>query len=262
MPHPCPPAAQRLARRALPCLTIVLGGLGASIAQATVLLFDQTRNPATGVAVVPVYAGANLPGDYGDRVAGTPQDVPGGQYTYGEAGEGFTPNVVLDFSLGVPAASGEVQMWTAGYGGLNNVVFGTPGSQQLIVGFTADPGYRVRLHGFDLAGYPGQDYTIAGVTVHDGTRTLFAAADVVVGGDAFGQPLTRFSFDTALSGDSLRLQIDYANIAAARQDNIGLDNLRFSQVASAVPEPAVWGLLMSGLALLAWRAGRQAQRNG
>ena len=37
-----------------------------------------------------------LPGDYGDHVTGAVMAVPGGFFTYGEGGEGFTPDVSLD----------------------------------------------------------------------------------------------------------------------------------------------------------------------
>jgi hypothetical protein len=242
--------------RTLP-LMFVLGALASGSAHATVLLFDQTRNPATGVAVEPIYAGADLPQDYGDRVAGSPQDVTGGQYTYGNAGEGFTPNVEVAYSLGLATGAGEVQMWISGYGGLTNVIFGTPGSQRIDIQFTADPGYSVLLHGFDLAGYPGADYTINGVAVLEGSNTLFSQSNVLVGGDGFGQPFTHFDFSTPLAGSSLTLQIDYSNIASGQQDNIGLDNLRFSQFPSPVPEPSAWVFFLAGCGLLGWVARRR-----
>ena len=247
--------------RALRRLTIlfILGELISGAAQATVLQFDQTRSAATGTTVEPVYAGADLPQDYGDRVGGSPQTVSGGQYTYGNEGEGFTPNVEIAYSLGIPTASGEVQMWPFGYGGLTNVVFGTPGSQQINIQFSADPGYSVLLHGFDLAGYPGADYTINGVAVLEGANTLFSQFNVLVGGDGFGQPFTHFEFSTPLSGNSLTLQIDYANIASGQQDNIGLDNLRFSQFPSPVPEPSSWAYLLSGIGLVAWAVRKQGR---
>lgn len=231
---------------------LLVGNLASQAAQATVLQFDQTRNPATGVAVEPVYAGADLPQDYGDRVGGSPQAVSGGQYTYGDEGEGYTPNVEIAYSLGVATASGKVQMWTTGYGGLSNVIFGTPGSQWIDIQFTADPGYSALLHGFDLAGYPGTDYVINEVSVFDASNTLFSQSNVTVGGDALPQPFTHFEFATPLSGSTLTLRIDYANIAAGTQDNIGLDNLRFSQFPSPVPEPSNWVYLLAGISLIAW----------
>lgn len=236
----------------------LLLGLAANAAQATVLQFDQTRSPATGTTVEPVSAGADLPQDYGDRVGGSPQTVSGGQYTYGNEGEGYTPNVEVAYALGISTASGEVQMWTTGYGGLTNVVFGTPGSQQINIEFSADPGYVVLLHGFDLAGYPGTDYTINGVSVFEGSNILFSQSNVLVSGDGFGQPFTHFEFSTPLSGSSLTLQIDYANISSSQQDNIGLDNLRFSQFPSPVPEPAGWAYLLAGIGMVAWAVRRRA----
>lgn len=257
MKHSVGPKTGPRASRRLTIL-FILGGLISGAAQATVLQFDQTRSAATGTTVEPVYAGANLPQDYGDRVGGSPQTVSGGQYTYGNEGEGFTPNVEIAYALGIPTASGEVQMWTSGYGGLTNVAFGTPGSQQINIQFSADPGYSVLLHGFDLAGYPGADYTIDGVAVFEVSNTLFSQSNVVVGGDGFGQPFTHFEFSTPLSGSSLTLQIDYANIASGQQDNIGLDNVRFSQFPSPVPEPSTWAFFLAGCGLLVWVARRRS----
>ena len=238
----------------------LLGTLVSGTAGATILQFDQARSRATGSTVEPTYAGAGLPQDYGDRVAGSPQSVSGGQYTYGNAGEGYTPNVEVAYSLGVATGAGEVRMWTTGYGSLNNVIFGPPGSQRIDIQFTADPGYSVLLHGFDLAGWPEADYTINGVSVLEGANTLFSQSSVLVEGDGIGDPFTRFDFSTPLSGPSLTIQIDYSNIASGSQDNIGLDNLRFSQFPSPVPEPSGWACLLAGVSLVAWAVRRQGGR--
>jgi hypothetical protein len=232
---------------------LLVGNLASQAVQATVLQFDQTRNAASGVAVEPVYAGADLPQDYGDRVGSSPQSVSGGQYTYGNAGEGYTPNVEVTYLLGVGPA---VQMWTTGYGSLANVIYGSHGSQWIDIQLTADPGYSVLLHGFDLAGWANTDYLISGVSVFEASNTLFAQTNVTVGG-AFTQPFTHFEFSTPLSGSNLTLRVNYANLAANIQDNIGLDNLRFSQFPSPVPEPSNWVYLLAGTGLVAWAVRRR-----
>ena len=112
-------------------------GVWASEARASILLFDQMRE--LGV-VVPTVSGNDVPQDYGDRVAGSMQAVPGGLFTYGEAGEGFTPNLVVDYFSNVPFGSG-VSLWQDSYGDLINVVFGNQNSNMMSVRLTADAGF-------------------------------------------------------------------------------------------------------------------------
>ena len=236
-------------------LCVLLGCL-ASNAEATILQFDQTRSAVSGDIVEPVSAGADLPQDYGDRVAGSPQAVPGGQYTYGNAGEGYTPNVEVAYFLSNAVVPEAVQMWLLSYGDLSNVIFGLPGSEQLNILFTADPGYVVQLYGFDLAGYPFRDYTINRVEVLEGATSLFAQPNAPVAGTSH----TSFDFTTPLAGASLLIQIDYSNITPSQQDNIGLDNLRFGQFPSPVPEPSSWVFFLAGCGLLGWVARRRTHR--
>ncbi len=150
---------------------------------ATILEFDQMR--ALG-AVVPIVSGNDVPQDYGDRVAGTFQAVPGGTFTYGEAGEGFTPNVVVEYVSSGPAGGNDVSLWQDSYGDLMNVVFGNQSSNTLNVRLTSDAGFNVLLHGFDLGGWPNTDYTINAVRVLDGGSELFSQSDVRVEGDSTG----------------------------------------------------------------------------
>jgi hypothetical protein len=212
--------------------------------------------------VGPATSGGRLPADYGDRVTRAAMTVPGGQFTYGEAGEGFTPNVVLDlFSAAASETDPRVNLWQTGYGDLVNVIFaegpGTAGAPRLSVRFTADPGFSVDLYGFDLAGF-GSDYVIAGVTVFAGATTLYAQPDVLVQGDALGAQHTRFAFDAPLSAPELLLEIDLSNLPAGSQDNVGLDTLRFGQAPPpAIPEPATALLLLAGLAIVAMARSRR-----
>ena len=164
-------------------------------AQATVLLFDQMRE--LGV-VVPTVSGNDVPQDYGDRVAGAVQAVPGGFFTYGEAGEGFTPNLVVDY-----VTSGYVvKLWQDSYGDLINVAFGNQNSNIFGIKLTADVGFSALLYGFDLGGWPLADYTINAVRVLDGADLLFSQRDVLVEGDANGPRHTEFSFETPLDSSA------------------------------------------------------------
>ncbi len=239
-------------------LRIILAGafvLSPSFAGATILLFDQARDAGTQTTVGPIASGGTLPADYGDHVTGAVVAVPGGFFTYGEDGEGFTPDVTVDiFSAAATATDAAVNLWVDGYGNLQNVIFadgpGTAGAPMLSVRFIAAPGYVVDLHGFQLAGF-GEDYVIAGVSVLAGAATLFSAADVLVEGDSSGPGHTAFAFDTPMSAPELLLQVDVSNLLPGRQDNIALDSIRFGQTPPpAVPEPTVLLMLCGGLLII------------
>ncbi|HUT40260.1 MAG TPA: VPLPA-CTERM sorting domain-containing protein [Gammaproteobacteria bacterium] len=214
---------------------------------ATVLIFDQSRN-ATQTTVVPTSAGSVVQQDYGDNVTGSPMNVPGGQFTYGNQGEGFTPNVVVDYF-----SDTGVGQWTIQYGDLTNVLFaGEPltgaSPNTLNVRLTADLGFEVQLYHFDLAGWANTDYTINGVSVFSNTAMLFSENNVLVEGDSSGPGHTAFDFATPLSAQQLVIEIDFSNILTGSQDNIGIDNIRFGQNPPAlIPIPATAWLFGSGL---------------
>ncbi|PVV19519.1 MAG: hypothetical protein B6D78_13235 [gamma proteobacterium symbiont of Ctena orbiculata] len=108
--------------------------------KASILTFDQIR---IGGVVSPTSSGNNLEDDYGDRITGSPMNVPGGQFTYGNGGEGSTPNVVIEFFAGNGT---NLSLWTNEYGDLNNVAFGNNDSgASLNFQLTADPGFVVDL---------------------------------------------------------------------------------------------------------------------
>ena len=228
-----------IVRQRVACLAgaIVLAGV-ADVGMATVLIFDQSRS-ATGTLVVPVTSGASVPQDYGDRAAQSPQAVSGGAFTYGEEGEGFTPNVVADYFTDSDTTAPRVSLWQADYGDLTNVMFALSDSAALNIGVTADDGFDVLLYHFDLGGWSRTDYTIAAVRVLDRATPLFEQNNVVVHGDATGPGHTAFDFPTPLIGGDLQIRIEYANLPAGQQDNIGIDNIRFGQT----PEPGATAAL-------------------
>lgn len=243
-------------------LLLAAGCALAGNSYATILVFDQSRS-ATGSTVVPILAGAVVPQDYGDHVTGSPMDVTGGQFTYGNGGEGFTPNITADYM----SAAG-VSLWTTQFGDLINVLFARSpqsgaGSNTLDVLLTADPGFQVQLYHFDLAGWANADYTINAVNIFGDGTLLFSQANVLVEGDFNGSRHTAFDFSTPLTAAQLLIQIDIGNIAAGNQDNIGLDNIRFGQTPpAAIPVPAAGVLFGSGLVLLAARFRRRPARRG
>jgi hypothetical protein len=255
-------ARRRRGRTLLLALALALAPAAAS--HATVLLFDQERGTGTNPPVLPTSSGGTLPADYGDNVTGAVMAVPGGVFTYGDGGEGFTPDVTLDiFSAAATDTDPRVNLWQTGYGDLVNVIFadgpGTAGAPLLSIRFTAAPGFAVDLYGFDLAGF-GVDYTIAGVSVLAGATTLFSETNVLVQGDMVGPRHTSFAFATPLSASELLLQVDVSNLASGIQDNVALDSVRFGQTPPrVVPEPGAALLAALALALAAVRRRSSAR---
>ncbi len=238
---------------------------GALPAAATVLLFDQDAN---GHPMQPGAVGSALPRGYGDRVSAAVMPYPGGSLTYGDGGEGFTPNITVNlFAAGATPADPRVRLWHQGYGDLVNVLFGegpgTAGAPQLFVQLLADPGYLVDLYGFDLAAFGGRDLVIASVEVFAGPQALFSVTDLLVEGDTAGARRTHLDFGGApLSASELLIRVDVSNLAPGIQDNIGLDSLRFGQTPPppvlSVPEPSSTALLGAALLALVWRLRARA----
>ncbi len=225
-------------------------------AHATILLFDQQRDATSASVVQPTSSGGSLPPDYGDNVTGAVMAVPGGLFTYGDGGEGFTPHVTVDiFSSAATPSEARARLWQTGYGDLVNVVFGEGpgigGAPLLSVLLSASDGHVVDLYGFELAGWSNADYTIAGIDVLAGSVPLFSETDVLVQGDFSGPRHTTFTFEQPHSAPEILLRLDLSNLAASVQDNIGIDSIRFGQTPPAVPEPAAVLLLLGGLALAA-----------
>ncbi len=239
--------------------TVLAFGAQPDSASATILLFDQERDAVSSTIVGPTTSGGVVPLDYGDNVTGATMAVPGGFFTYGNGGEGFTPDVTVDFftSLATPG-NPQVTLWQVGYGDLVNVVFaggpGTSGSPQLNIRLTAAPGVVVDLYGFDLAGF-NEDYTIAGVEVLAGATSLFSASDFLVEGDLSGPRRSSIEFAGGISAQELLVRLDLSNLPPGIQDNIGIDSIRFGQTPRNVPEPGTATLLLGGLAALGARRG-------
>ena len=177
---------------------------------------------------------------YGDRITTTTS----GSFTYGSA-EGFTPNVEVSYGDNDPS------FWTAGYGNLTNVLYDeTDVTGFITISFVADPGFEVVLHGFDLATFSGSDDTIdlVGVGVAPLSSSLFEDTNAVISATTS----TVYNFLTPLQDSELVITIDARNIGGL-SDNIGIDNITFSQVA--IPEPS--SALLLGLGALGIVARRR-----
>ncbi len=193
-----------------------------AVASATILTFDQGT----------VANFDNVDQAYGDDVEATTE----GMFGYGVGTEGFTPDVQISYGDSDPT------LWTTGYGDLVNVLYEATGSTGVLtVTLTADPGFLVQLYEFDAAGWPNTDYTIDAVRVSDGGSDLFLQTDVFIS----GATSTPFDFTASpLTAPQLILEIDARNLGAS-SDNIGIDNIRFGQVA--IPEPSTFALALLSL---------------
>ena len=204
-------------------------------ASATVLTFDQ----------IDVADNAAINQSYGDRVTGG-SDAVG---SYGTAG-GATGNVVVEYlNLG----PNESLLWTTGYNDLENVLFVEPDgtAEPIALRFTADAGYNVVLNSFTIGNFGGA-VTLPNIRVSDGTSNLLDVDNFALeatSGDAS-------IFEPGAQGQELTLFVDLFGLGG-NSDNIGLDNISFSQIAvSAVPLPAGLPLMLGGFGLLAWMRRR------
>jgi len=193
----------------------LLGGINASV-----LTFD-----ISGISNF-----QNVNQTYGDNITATTI----GGFSYGAA-EGFTPNVTVTYGDTDPA------LWTTGYGNLTNVLFEDADATGILtITFDADPGYEVRLHSFDLASFSG-DRIVDLVDVNSASSSLFSENNSLISGTTS----TLYNFVSPLQADDIIISIDARNLGS-NNDDIGIDNIVFSQVA--VPEPS--SALLIGLGCL------------
>jgi hypothetical protein len=199
------------------------------MAQATVLTFVNDAGGGLG------NFGA-LSQAYGDNVSAATQ----GGFGYG-ADFGFTPNITADYGTN---GAGTATTWDTAYGDLLNVVYASQGAAFELT-LTAEEGFFVQLHGFDLGGWSFTDYIINSVQVLDGGgAVLFGQSEVAIEGT---NGHTDFDFGLPLSAAVLRIRFDATNLGG-NSDNIGIDNVAFSQT-TVIPEPATAGVLAAALAL-------------
>ncbi len=214
--------------------TILLAALAMAVvsAQATVLTFDI--DGAT--------AGSTMPQNYGDNV--TAADM--GIFHY-DISNGTTPDVTVDY-VGLGSSQTDLNFWTTGYSDLTNVVeFEPDGAAGYNLVFTGSNGNGVRLESFDLGNWGGA-VTLAALRVRNELgAVVWSQTNIAVP----GSNAPHLSFAPNVAGQALTLEVDLTGLGG-NSDNIGLDNIAFSQ--EAVPEPlTLVGLCAAG----AWFARRR-----
>lgn len=184
-------------RKLVACMLICSGGVAPS--HATTLTFDFTPTEYD--------CGGNgcIPPDYGSRI-------------------GDTPNVAVSYSVLAPGAP-RFSVWNSGYGELLKALghgsFNVPGEIVL----TPDPGYGVRLRGFQIAGWFSPYQTDIAIYDSNGTRAnpnLFEFSGLVPGAASIS-PLT----SPVVSFGEIRIYV--SNIGST-----GIDNLSFEQLPADI----------------------------
>lgn len=214
--------------RAIRTLSAVLcAGYLLSGAYATVLTFDNSPN--------------TIPYDYGSRVDASGVDV-GGRTNFNLT-HGETPNVAVQmFTANYSDWSQQTNLylWGGGYADLTDVAYHSPNQGARFI-FTADSEYYVRLHSFQMGGWPRSDRTLPFLQVLVDGNAVFTQTNIVISGTT----ANTFSFDpNAVKGGVIEIRF-------GNEWNVAIDNIGFSQ--ELIPEPASLTLLGAGLAGLALR---------
>jgi len=205
-----------------------------SSAYATVLTFDNVDPDSAPYNYQPI------PLNYGDRVDALGFDS-GGRENF-DLTHGATPNVAVQmFNADYSDWSqlGDLFVWVNNFADLTDVANHAPDYAARFI-FTADPGYYVRLHSFQMAGY-STEQTLPFLQVLVDGNPVFTQTDIVISGTT----ADTFSFDPNVVKGSV-IEIRFGN-----NWDVGIDNIGFSQ--ELIPEPASLTLLGAGLAGLALR---------
>ena len=195
----------------------------ATVAFGTVLTFDNLT-------------GGSIPFDYGSRVNASGTDAAG--RTGYDLTFGATPNVAVqmfwaDYSGGTWNQVTNLGRWSSGYANLTNVAYTYDGGRII---FTADAGHEVRLHSFQMGGWPNTNRTLPFLQVLLDGNPVFTQTNVAISGTT----ANTFSFDPNVVKGGV-IEIRFGN-----DWNVAIDNIGFSQ--ELIPEPASITLLVGGLA--------------
>ncbi len=168
-----------------------------------------------------------MPQAYGDFVTNTTM----GAYSYGESGEGFTPNVAVEY---IGDGGDGLDFWTTGYGDLVNIVENEDnGERWTIIRFAATLGCETVLHSLDMGNYIYSPIVIDSITVtNESGAVLFQTNNFTLGANAADHTHINFG---SITGQVLTLVLDLQTAAITiDNDKVGLDNITFSQIGTAI----------------------------
>lgn len=218
----------------------------AAAANATVLTFD----PVVGNDALVLQA-------YGDRVNSADQSG----FQYG-SDLGWTPNVVVEYRP-------NMRYRTTGIGDFENCLYREDsGNRILEINLSADLGFEVCLHYFDLASQLGEALPVKSIQITTGQLVVLYREDWQVIPDIVeprplpvgesGTPThRRFSFDPAIcNSPALKIRIELDNLGV-KVPRIGIDNIGFSQ-NPPVPSPGSAALVTVAGGLLLGRRSRRS----
>lgn len=222
------------------CLALSCMLVSAGRSAASVLIFE-TEGGGTLASTALDGSGVN----YGNRVTNAVQDG----YRYGLSG-GETPNVIVNYGTNPTGSS--FYGFHEGFGDLEYVVYGkddvgiTDSISELSL--IADPGYKVLLFSFDMAGFPFTERTLSSITILDGfDNVLYFDTDVLIQGNLDGTAHTSFTFADPLEANVLKIRI---NTTITPDTYVAFDNIAFGQVI--VPESSSLALSLLGVAILGY----------
>lgn len=236
--------------------SLALAATFVSAAQASILTFDSCGTSASS-AIATTCNGGAVNQNYGDRVTNGNTDAngSGSDRTYGESGEGYTPNVTVSYNTGFG--------WSTGFSNLTNVIWLDGSLGVLNITFQADAGFQARLLGFDLGAFlPNPTYQNVDVRITDELSNTLFSNTYSVGSNSVNQAINVTSGNggfLTLTLDTSRLAYDPLNGIFDRE-SIGIDNIRFAQQSvepepptnGELPEPSTFALVGGAALLGAW----------
>jgi hypothetical protein len=190
----------------------------ATVAFGTVLTFDNAGS-------------YTIPTDYGSRVNNLGNDA-GGRTGFNLT-HGATPNVTVqmfsaDYQGGTWNQLGNLGRWPTGYADLVDVAYHSPSNEGARIILTADAGHEVRLHSFQMGGWPNTDRILPFLQVLVDGNPVFTQTNITISGTT----ADTFTFDpNTVKGRVIEIRF-------AGDWNVGIDNIAFSQTGGCEPNPA------------------------
>ena len=206
-------------RRALATLTLCAST--ATAALATVLTFDNAN----------VGLFNSIPTNYGSRVNASGTDESGSINF--DLTLGATPNIAVQMYTASYGDNTWNQLyalfrWASGYANLTSVAYHGSGEGARIV-LTADAGYQVRLHQFQMGGYLANQ-TLPFLQVLVDGNPVYTQSNIPISGTT----ANTFTFDPDVVKGRV-IEIRWADNTGAC---VGIDNIAFSQTGGCEPNPA------------------------